>query len=82
MNKELWEQKARIKSMLLKVNGTTIGEIKLLDERRRQTVYIDPIYCERLESVKIEFEIFEVYPGSKFRDLCLTELKFEGIGHH
>ncbi|MFT5858998.1 MAG: hypothetical protein ACI865_001094 [Flavobacteriaceae bacterium] len=82
MNETLWEQNARIKSMLLKVDGTTIGKIRLLDERRRQTVLIDPIYCERQETVKIEFEIFEVYPGTNYRDVCLTELKFEGIGHH
>jgi len=82
MNEELWEQNARIKSMLLKVDGTTIGKIKLLDERRRQTVLIDPIYCERQDSIAIEFEIFEVYHGTKYRDVCLTELKFEGIGHH
>ena len=31
---------------------------------------------------KLRFEILEVYPGSKFEDIAISELYFDGIDVH
>ncbi|UTW67963.1 hypothetical protein KFE94_07560 [bacterium SCSIO 12643] len=81
-SQDLWEKNGRIKKMTLYINGVEHGDIYLLDQREHQIVSLENIPFRSDTPLILEFEIIETYKGSKYDDICLTELTFQGIGHH
>lgn len=81
-NRDLWEKNGRIKSLTMTVNGKPYGTVELADAYRYQKVKIGSIPLRGKTKTTLRFTIAAVYPGNKYTDTALTELEFEGTGHH
>ncbi len=71
----LWEQNSRVKK--IRIHFTTNPEypdldIELKDTSRLQKFIILPNFKDVLGTQKMELEILEVYPGSKYHDTCIN----------
>ncbi|MFZ5351456.1 MAG: NADase-type glycan-binding domain-containing protein [Bacillota bacterium] len=78
----LWKQNSRVKGIKLYVNGKEYAVLDVKDTKEVQVFPINDILLKGVESVNIRFEITEVYKGDKYKDTAITELEFEGAGHH
>ena len=75
-----WEENSRIKKLKITINGEDFIELELQDTYKIQSCEFD---SRSLGSIKtLRFEIIETYPGMKFKDVALSELRFKGIHHH
>lgn len=81
-NRDLWAKNGRIKSLTMTVNSKPYGTVELADAFRHQKVKIGSIPLRGRTRTTIRFTIAAVYPGNKYTDTALTELEFEGTGHH
>ncbi|MEL6812342.1 MAG: hypothetical protein AAFP76_13510 [Bacteroidota bacterium] len=81
-SKSTWENNARVKQMILYVDGKKVAMINLLDQFELQTVTIEPIYFPENKVTTLKFEISDVYAGKKYEDTAMSLLMFEGLGVH
>lgn len=77
---EHWKDNSRVKKIKLVVNGQDYVVLNLADADRFQTANFGEIKIKKGTSIR--FEIVEVYPGSKYKYVALSELKFTGVHHH
>lgn len=76
----IWEANSRIKLLRLFVNGQPIALINLADTWQYQSLAIASIpydFTQITEKLVLKFEILEVYPGSRYRDVALSELTID-----
>ena len=74
----LYEKNNRVKKLKITADNGQSKEIELTDGiLQTQSVVLN---FKDIQSVKIE--ILEVYEGSKYEDLCISELQFNGISLH
>ena len=71
---ELFAANARPKKLKIELNGEHVFHADLVDRRSRQSIPIKG-YTKPVKKFRITFE--EVYPGSKFEDLCVTYVGLE-----
>lgn len=81
-SRDLWEKNGRVKTMAMSVNGKPYGTVSLADAYKYQRVKIGSIPLLGKKKTIIRFTIQSVYPGTKYDDTALTELEFDGTGHH
>lgn len=75
-----WEENSRIKKLKITINGEDFIELELQDTYKIQSCEFD---SKSLGSIKtLRFEIIDTYPGTKYKDVGLSELRFKGIHHH
>jgi len=82
-NEELWKQNSRVSKLKFSVNNKPVAVFKLEDVSSTQTFEIDPI--QSVDSTKdliITLEILEVYPGTKYKDVAISEINFNGLDVH
>jgi len=79
-NKKLWGENSRIKTLKIYVDGKAAALVKLNDVYGFQSVNFSEIKLSRKKNVSIKFEIVEVYPGSRFADTSISEVRFFGGG--
>jgi hypothetical protein len=79
---DLWRANGRVKRFRLKVNGAPRAYFDLKDSRSMQTLSFRPIPLPPGEKTALRFEIVSVYPGARHQDTAVTDLTFDGGGHH
>lgn len=75
-----WKENSRFKKLKLLVDGQVYAILVLADTYKIQTASFEEIKLKKGTSVR--FEVMEFYPGDKYKDAALSELKFKGVHHH
>jgi hypothetical protein len=78
-SRKLWEANARVREMKLDLNGKPYAVIRLRDSYNYQTVPLGKIHLNAKKTV-LRFQIISVYKGSKYPDVAISELEFDGEG--
>ncbi len=82
-NSELFQAHARVKTFRLYLNGAPYATLKLTDTTAAQTFKIAPVRSNKKgKDLVLELEILEVYPGSKYREVAVSEINFNGLDVH
>ena len=72
----LWKSYSRVKKVRMSYNGKPLYFITFADSKRWQRVSFDDIFIKQGDSMSLE--ILEVFPGSKFPGVAITELVLQG----
>lgn len=75
-----WEENSRIKKLRMAINDVDFIEPELQDTYKIQSCKFESKNIAQIET--LSFEIIEIYPGTKYKDVALSELRFTGIHHH
>ncbi len=81
-SRQVWENNARIKQLLVYVNDTPTFLVNLKDSFEIQTVEFETIKFLNNRNLRLKFEIKEIYEGNKYKDTALSLLMFYGVGVH
>jgi hypothetical protein len=90
-NEQVWKNNARVKKLKLYINNQAYAILNLKDSRSEQRFKVEPIgNGDRTNKAelklkpdwKLKFEVLEVYPETKFQDLAISEIYFDGIDVH
>lgn len=82
-NTDLWQKNSRAKKLKLYIDGTPKALLELDDLPGMQSFGIDPIRSEiDGKDLVLTLEVLEIYPGSKYTDLAITEVNFDGLDVH
>jgi hypothetical protein len=75
-----WKKNSRVKTIKMYVNNTPYAILNLKDTKAEQTFTVEPL-GRRTDGkdLILKFEIVDVYKGTKFDDVVITELFFDGI---
>ena len=79
-NELAWKNNSRVKMLKMYLNGTPYAILHLQDNSNFQTFSIGEITAKKNESIRLKFEILDVYKGAKYDDTAITELEFDGLG--
>ncbi len=71
---DIWEKNSRVKSVAVIINGKPVGVFKLKDIVDEQTFSLGKDYSLKADDI-ISFLIIETYPGSKYTDVAISELR-------
>lgn len=76
-NDRTWSENGRVKWMRIDINGRPAAFLHLLDTPQTQEVMWDALgYLRRGDS--ISFEIVDVYRGTKYEDVAISEILLHG----
>lgn len=79
-NEKTWIENGRVKTLKLYINDTAIANLALSDTLAKQVFKIE---ADRIPVIRtLKFEIVDVFSGSKYTDIAISELIFDGIGDH
>lgn len=82
-NYSLFKSNSRVKKFKLYVNGFPYANLLLADTTAQQSFKIDPMRSENKKTdLILTFEILEIYKGSKYRDVAVSEINFSGLDVH
>lgn len=71
----VWKKNARVKKLKVSLNGKAFATVDLEDSLALQTVLQSESLPRPLkEGDALQFELVEVYPGTKYKDTVLSEL--------
>ena len=76
-NTELWKQYSRVAKFKLHANNRPIAILQLQDVDNTQVFSIKPIGPEVKKDLVLTFEIMEIYQGSFFSDVIVSEINFD-----
>ena len=77
-SEKLWRMNSRIKTLRVVIDGKPYADVHLLDTYSVQGVRF-PEPQPRLVD-RVRFQVLEIYPGSDYDDLCVSEFQLE-VGH-
>lgn len=87
--RKTWEENGRPKKLKVSINGQPFTTLHLDDIYAEQRFDVGQIGWSREEgtkpgnaSIRIRFDILEVYPGTKYNDTAISEIYFDGIDVH
>jgi len=75
-NEQIWKENNRVKKMKMYINGKETCYIDLLDKMGFQLMklnFIKPL-GKKKNTIKIRFEIVEIYKGMKFEDTAISAI--------
>jgi hypothetical protein len=75
---KVWEQYTRVKKLKMYINNIPFAYILLMDTYKFQSVNFQDFWISNGDKKVIRFEILEVYPGAKYKNVALSELEFSG----
>lgn len=78
----LWEANGRVKSFELYANNRYLGKLNLEDRPDGQVFEIENTTGNQDDILELKFVITDFYPGSKYNDICISEINFDGVGDH
>lgn len=82
-NAKVWKENARVAKFNVYVDGIPIYALQLQDVTNSQSFDIDPIQSQdSLRDLILTLEIQEIYPGTKYQDVAVGELNFDGLDVH
>ncbi|AZQ65388.1 hypothetical protein EI427_24560 [Flammeovirga pectinis] len=85
-SEKLWLENGRIKQLKMYLNNYPVCLIELSDSWQYQKVNIQEFFKSEYnlngkftlkDNDVLKFEIIELYPGTKYNDVCLSEFVFE-----
>jgi len=76
-NQTTWQNNSRIKTLRLYVGDRHLSDFSISDNIKPQTIQFPETLPLSQNKLDLSFEIMEVYPGSKFDDLCVTGISFD-----
>jgi hypothetical protein len=80
-SEKAWGENARVKQLKLYVNDSPFALLNVKDIQSKQLFAIDTLQGKD-KDLMLKFEITAVYKGSKYEDVALSEIEFDGIGVH
>jgi hypothetical protein len=82
-SERLWKTNSRVKKLKLYINDIPYAILNLEDSRSAQKFDIDTLgQRDDGKDLVLRFEIIEAYPGTKYEDVAITEIYFDGIDVH
>lgn len=82
-NRELFESNARVKKFKLYINKVLYAVLELDDTTASQSFKIDAVQSkEKNKDLVLTLEIIEIYKGTKYADVAVSEINFNGIDVH
>ena len=80
---ELWKENSRAKTLKLYINKGTYAILELEDVTGSQSFNIDPIQStDSTKDLILTFEVLDIYKGSKYNYLAISEINFDGMDVH
>ncbi|MCL2260813.1 MAG: fibrobacter succinogenes major paralogous domain-containing protein [Fibromonadales bacterium] len=76
-NQTTWQNNSRIKKLRLHVGDRHLSDFNVSDNIKPQTINLPETLPLSTNKLDLSFEIMEVYPGSKYDDLCVTGISFD-----
>lgn len=77
-NKHLWSQNSRVKTIRMFVNNKEFAILHLKDKPTSHSFIFEPLQSKDNDLV-ITLEIFEIYKGTKWNDVAISEITFDGL---
>ncbi len=76
-----WEKNGRVKTLQLFINDQPSANLHLEDSRAEQTFSLPEPLGRRADGqdLILRFEIADVYPGTRYSDVAISELFFDGL---
>ncbi len=83
-NKNAWKENSRVKKLKLYINNKPSAILDLKDTVAFQEFKLSSPLQSKIQGsdLVLKFEIMEVYPGDKYKDVAITEIEFDGTGVH
>ena len=81
-NTDLWTQNARVAKFKLYIDGKPTAILQLQDVDNTQEFSITPVRSAGKKDLVMTLEIMEVYPGTKYKDVVVSEINFDGLDVH
>lgn len=79
-NQNLWESNSRVKQFKLYINEKPYAILDLADTNAPQSFSIEPIQSmTKGVDLVLKLEIMDVYKGSKYSDVVISEINFDGL---
>ena len=82
-NIDLWKANSRVAKLKLSINGKPIAILALEDSTNTQSFPIDPVQSTNsTKDMILTLEILEIYKGTKYADVAISEINFKGLDVH
>jgi len=82
-NIDLWKANSRVAKFKLYVNGQPKAVLNLVDSTNAQSFKIDPVQStDSTKDMILTLEILEIYKGTKYSDVAISEVNFDGLDVH
>ena len=83
-SEKAWSENSRVKKLKLWINDQFFAILELEDSRALQTFPMAEPLGHRKDGkdLILKFEIMDIYKGTKFDDVAITEIYFDGIDVH
>lgn len=82
-NTDLWKANSRVAKFKMIVNGKPTAILELKDVNNTQSFKINPIQStDSTKDLILTLEILEVYKGTKYDDVAISEINFDGLDVH
>lgn len=82
-NIDLWKANSRVAKFKMIVNGKPTAILELKDVNNTQSFKINPIQStDSTKDLILTLEILEVYKGTKYDDVAVSEINFDGLDVH
>lgn len=82
-NTDLWKANSRVAKFKMIVNGKPTAILELKDVNSTQSFKINPIQStDSTKDLILTLEIIEVYKGTKYDDVAVSEINFDGLDVH
>jgi hypothetical protein len=82
-NTDLWKANSRVAKLKLIINGQPQAILELQDINNTQSFIIDPIQStDSTKDLILTLEIIEIYKGTKYEDVAISEINFNGLDVH
>ena len=75
-----WREHSRVKDLDLLIDGALRAHIALADDSKPQLVSLPDIPLH--PNLKLRFVVRSVYPGVRYQELAVSEVRLDGYGHH
>lgn len=76
----LWQRNGRVKTLKVYINNNPYALLELEDSKGFQTFNLGRIISDSENDIIIKFELIDVYPGTKYEDVVISNLIFQGEG--
>ncbi len=81
-SKSAWMANSRVKTLRLYIDGIAIADLALQDIRTSQIFETGVLWEHRESDHILTLEIRAVYPGTKWPDTCISDIRFDGLDVH
>lgn len=79
---QAWRDHARVKELMVYVNGKPAALLQLQDIISMQTFRLGPFTSAPGRPLQLSFKVTAVYPGERFGNVAISELHFDGVRTH